>query len=229
MMQKITRRKFIVKGTKYLGVSLGALTAGSDIFMPGNTRASDIRFPESSCGTEGEDTLRILVAYASMYGSTGGIAENIGKALCRKGARVDVQLIKNIREPKDYHAIIVGSAIRSSKWLPEAVEFIENNKRAFREKPVAYFLSCLTLCRSSEKTLSLAKQFLNGVKEKIPEVQPVDVGLFPGVLDYSKMSFLVRMIMKSKMKKKDIKEGDYRNWAGISAWASSLHAKIVRA
>ena len=228
-MQKLTRRNFIVKSTKYLGVGLGALTTGSEIFMPRNTGASDIHFPELSCGIETEDTLRVLIAYASMYGSTGGIAKNIGQVLCRKGAQVDVLHIENIREPKDYHAIIVGSAIRSSKWLPEAVEFVETNKRAFREKPVAYFLSCLTLCRSNEKTLCKAKTFLNLVREKVPEVKPIDIGLFPGVLDYSKMSFPIRIIMKRKMKQKDVKEGDYRNWASISAWASSLHARIVRA
>ena len=131
--------------------------------MPRDSAASDIHFPESSCGTEKGDNVRVLVDYASMYGSTGGIAENIGQVLCRKGARVDVLQIKNIRETKDYHAIIVGSAIRSSKWLPEALEFVETNIRAFRERPVAYFLSCLTLCRLNEETLRKAKAFLNPV------------------------------------------------------------------
>ena len=39
------------------------------------------------------------------------------------------------------------------------------------------------------------------------QVKPVDMGLFAGVLDYSKISFMTIMIVKSKMKKKGVPEG----------------------
>ncbi len=43
---------------------------------------------------------KILVAYASKYGSTGGVADAIGKGLCSKGAAVDVLLMKNAVKPQ---------------------------------------------------------------------------------------------------------------------------------
>ena len=169
-MHKLTRRSFIINSAKYLGMGLGALSMGNDIFYPRKSAGSEIHFVESHCGIENVDTLKVLVAYASMYGSTGEIAEKIGQVLCRKGTQVDVLQIKNVREPKDYHAIIVGSAIRSSQWLPEAIDFVETNRGVLRERHVAFFLSCLTLSKSNEKTQRKARTFLNPVMEKIPEV-----------------------------------------------------------
>jgi flavorubredoxin len=58
----------------------------------------------------------IAVTYASMFGSTGEIAEAIGQALCRKGAQADVQYLNNTSGLTGYDAVIVGSAIRSNKW-----------------------------------------------------------------------------------------------------------------
>jgi menaquinone-dependent protoporphyrinogen oxidase len=55
-----------------------------------------------------------------------------------------------------------------------------------------------------------------------PGVKPLDFGCFAGVLDYAKMNFMYRAIMKSKMKKQGVPEGDYRDWPAIRAWAETL-------
>jgi menaquinone-dependent protoporphyrinogen IX oxidase len=39
---------------------------------------------------------KILVCYASRAGSTGGVAEAIGKTLSESGASVDVRLMKDV-------------------------------------------------------------------------------------------------------------------------------------
>ena len=48
-----------------------------------------------------------------MYGSTGDVAEAIGKALCDNGALLDIRLIENVEEPSPYDVVVVGSAIQS--------------------------------------------------------------------------------------------------------------------
>ena len=153
----VTRRDFIVKGAKIAGIGLGAMTVGAEFFTPQLAGASEFRFPESSCGMEATNAPKILVTYASMYGSTGDVADAIGRALCRNGAQVDVQHLKSTSEVEGYHAVVVGSAIRSSKWLPEAIEFVEGHRKTLSEMPVAYFLSCLTLSQSNEETRKKAK------------------------------------------------------------------------
>ena len=61
---------------------------------------------------------RILVTYASRAGSTASIAEAIGKTLIEGGAQVDVIPMNEVKDLSAYRAVVAGSAIRGSKWLP---------------------------------------------------------------------------------------------------------------
>ncbi|HMK65689.1 MAG TPA: flavodoxin domain-containing protein, partial [Thermodesulfobacteriota bacterium] len=169
----------------------------------------------------------ILVAYASYCGSTGGVAETIGKEVCAQGARVDVRYLKKVDDISSYDGIVLGSSIRNGAWLPEAAEFAKKNQEGLSRIPVAYFLTCITLYRDTAENRRVVRNYFNPVLESVSSVHPVDLGLFAGALDYSKMNFLFRTIMKSKMKKQDIPEGDYRNWESIRAWARGLGSSLL--
>ncbi|MCK4451224.1 MAG: flavodoxin domain-containing protein [Anaerolineae bacterium] len=163
---------------------------------------------------------KVLVAYASRAGSTGEVAEAIGQVLCEAGAAVDVRLAKEVTDLSPYRAVVVGSGIRVGKWLPEAVEFVERHREALSRMPVAYFLVCLTLKENTEENRREVSAYLDPVCEM---VQPVDVGLFAGAMDYSKLPFILRLMMKA-MKSP---EGDFRNWETIRAWADQVRARLV--
>ena len=60
---------------------------------------------------------KILITYASRTGSTAEIAEAIGKTLSEENAQVDILPMQAVKDPSPYQAVIVGSAIRKSKWL----------------------------------------------------------------------------------------------------------------
>ena len=199
------------------------------ISLPNRAHAAKVVFAEPSCGKEGGITKKVLIAYASMSGSTGGVAEAIGRTLCDSGARVDVRLVDSVRELESYDAVVVGSAIRSDKWLSDAKKLVETNRRVLAGKPVAYFLTCLTLVNPAEEARRKALAFLDPVLNDVPEVQPVDIGLFAGELDYSKLSWMVSLVMKQKMKDKGITEGDYRNWDAIRSWAEGLRSPLLGA
>ena len=65
------------------------------------------------------------------------------------------------------------------------------------------------------------------VLKAVPEVKPVDIGLFPGALDYSKLNLMYRTVMKYKMGKKGVPEGDFRDWTAIRAWAEGLSSPLL--
>ena len=69
---------------------------------------------------------------------------------------------------------------------------------------------------------------MNPVLHAAPEVRPVDMGLFAGVLDYSRLNMMYRLIIKSEMKKKGIPEGDFRNWDSIRTWAEGLETNLIQ-
>jgi len=226
-MTNVTRREFISESAMFTAGAIGVMTLGNGLLSPQTVQAAKVEFPESSCGVEKEKGHKVLVAYASDCGSTGEIAEAIGQALCDNGTAVDVRLVENVKDLSPYQAAVIGSAIHSSKWLPEAMKFVETNQEALSQMPVAYYLTCLTLYKSNDVTRRMARSYLDPVLDAVPQVKPVDMEFFAGVLDYSKLSFVVRMVMKSKMKKKGVPEGDHRNWDAIRAWAKGLGPKLL--
>jgi menaquinone-dependent protoporphyrinogen oxidase len=205
---KISRRRFLTIS----GVSLGAaaLTCGGL-----GMRQPSIDFAEN---TIGETTMpnKILIAYASKAGSTGGVAEAIGKALADSGTEVDVRLIKDVTDITPYRAVVAGSAIRAGEWLSEAMHFIQTHQAELAQKPFAAFLVCMTMAKSSAEASEEAASYMEPVRAL---VKPASEGLFAGALDYSKLSMLDGLMMRAVG---GDRPGDYRDWNAIRAWAEGL-------
>ncbi|OQY21531.1 MAG: hypothetical protein B6I35_08255 [Anaerolineaceae bacterium 4572_32.2] len=127
---------------------------------------------------------KILVTYASKCGSTSEVAEAIGKVLCDKGAAADVRPAKDVADASDYQAVVVGSAIRAGQLLPPATKFVETHQGALSRVPVAYFVVCLTMKDDTEENRRTVAAYLDPVREM---VQPVEVGLFAGAMNYSEL------------------------------------------
>lgn len=224
-MPRMTRREFTISTAYLAGGGLCALSAGLSLLMPAESWASNIAFLETSCGEKHPQPRRVLVSYASRCGSTGIVAEVLGGALCGMGATVDVRLVDNVKDLGPYQAVIVGSAIRRGNWLPEATAFVKSNQDTLSRLPVAYFLVCLTMRDDTPENRDKVLAYLDPVRKEAPRIRPSAVGLFPGVLDFSKLSFVTRSVFKAK----GVSEGDYRNLAAEKGWASNVGHALVGA
>jgi menaquinone-dependent protoporphyrinogen oxidase len=181
-------------------------------------------FVEFSCKNGGKMNKNILIAYASKSGSTGGVAEAMGKVLCDMGVSVDVRLMENVKDLNDYHAIIVGSAIRKGRWLPEAVDFVKKQQDILSRKPCAYFVVCLTMKDDTPENRAKTLAYLDPVVKENSSVRPVSIGLFPGAVNFSKMSFASKTILKVM----GTSEGDYRNWPAVKAWTANTGPMLLK-
>jgi menaquinone-dependent protoporphyrinogen oxidase len=225
-MKDQTRRKFLIHSAKTTGAIIGATTLGKELLLPQTTEAANVQFPESICNSKNSGSHKFLIAYASQFGTTGEVAEAIGEVLCQAGNTVETKWVKNVKDLSDYDAVIIGSAIQYDSWMSEAEEFVTANKNILNKLPVAYFFTCLALAMQSGKGEKKAMTFSDRLYALVPQVKPVCVGRFAGVLDYSKMPFLTLIVLKVMLSILGVKEGDYRDWDAIRAWAKDTQLKL---
>ncbi len=210
-IRRMERRSFL---TLSAGL-IAEIAFGGCRSIPDLGRAGETQFPEGRCGGGNNTEKRVLVTYASKYGSTGGVADAIGKELCAKGLAADVALVRNAGDLGLYQGVVIGSAIYKGKWMPEATDFVEKNWDIMRRIPVAYFLVCITMAQPTEERRAKALSFIEPIMNAVPEIRPLSIGTFAGALDYNKLSWLNKRILKGK----GAPEGDFRDWNSIRTWA----------
>jgi menaquinone-dependent protoporphyrinogen oxidase len=166
---------------------------------------------------------RILVTYASRAGSTAEVAEAIGKTLAEGGRQVDVIPMNDVKDLSPYGAVVAGSAIRGSKWLPEAVQFIQTHRSTLAQKQFAMFTVCITMAmKNADKYRSGVMGWIAPVRAM---VKPLSEGLFAGVLDFSKLpvnwdTLMLRISVAFGI----FPRGDHRDWNAIRSWAENLNS-----
>jgi menaquinone-dependent protoporphyrinogen oxidase len=157
--------------------------------------------------------MKVLVAYATRYGSTAEVADKIGEVMRSKGAEVDVRDIKEKPDPAGYDAAVVGGAVYIMMLNGKTKGFVAKHKKTLRNIPVAYFVVCGTLKDDTPENRVKIGNKLNPMKKK---VAPVDVGLFGGALDPAKGPKMMA----------DEPAFDYRDWDAITAWSEGILKKF---
>ncbi len=157
--------------------------------------------------------MAVLVAYASKYGSTQGIAERIAEQLRQLGKQAEARSMDDVSDPGSYEAFVLGSAIYAFSWLKEAREWVHRHQAILAQHPVWLFGSgpLGTEVKDAERQPKEMAEFQQAIR-------PRDERIFFGALDYHKLSFSERMVMKAMR----APEGDFRDWPTIEAWAASI-------
>lgn len=222
-MGSMDRRGFL----RVSGLALGATVltgAGLTSSCSGELDPIEVDWIETTYGGEGVGNKKVLVTYASYSGSTVGVADAIGKKISETGVAVDVLPLKNGVDLTGYDAVVVGSAIQSGEWLPEAVKFVQDHKKELGAVPTAFFLVCLMTTKSDEQSQKFVGEFLTNVRSA---VTPVAEGRFTGAYLPDKYSLATRIGMKFFAGYLKIKPGDYRNRDAINAWAESTAPLLI--
>jgi len=85
--------------------------------------------------------VHVLVAFASKYAATAGIAEKIGEVLRQAGLIADVQPADRVSDLTPYAAVVLDHGVCAGQWRKEAATFLEANERQLAERPVWLFSS----------------------------------------------------------------------------------------
>ncbi len=212
----LTRRQFLVAtGLSLCGAVLATTACTPETIQTANQ--IEIDTPSYTFETDVTMNERVLLAYATRTGSTVGVAEAIGKTLAERGYAVDVRPMNENPDLKGYQKVILGSAVNGAKWLPEAVEYVQNHQDALQTMPVALFCVHIMNLGDSE---THRKNRLAYVQDVRALVKPAAEGYFAGMgMKPEETSAFVRWMYRTF---KIGGEGDCRDWDAIRAWASSV-------
>lgn len=172
---------------------------------------------------------KVLICYGTRYGSAGEIAENIGEILRNRGATVEVVNLKKekVKNLEKFDVVIIGSGIQMGKWTKEPLKFLKKNRETLSRKKIALYVSCMSAAEQ-EKCTQARIDYLDTVIASFPEIEPVSMGLFGGLLDPSRGNFMTKKIMQALMTE-FTEEGeefpervDLRDWEQIRIWTENL-------
>lgn len=166
-------------------------------------------------------THSVLIAYATKYGATAGIAKKIGEVLQQAGLKVDVLPADKAGDVTSYTAVVLGSAVYAGQWRGEAVKLLETNEQLLINRAVWFFSSGPTGA-GDPSALMKGWRFPEAQQPIADRIKPRDIAFFHGSIDMRKLNLAEKVLVKG------IKAptGDFRDWNAITAWANSIAAAL---
>lgn len=190
---------------------------------------------------------KILVAYATMAGSTADIAQTVAEEISKAGIQVEVKPIHEIHDLSPYDGVVVGGPMIMG-WHRGAVRFLKKHRQTFQRIPLAVFVTAMSLIETAETDVGGVKVFVDDRLPKPPKnedsltfreryarlsnylkpilratrpVHPASIGVFGGRLEYGRLKWwavlFAMLIIQAPA-------GDKRNWEAIRSWARGLPA-----
>jgi len=168
--------------------------------------------------------MKALVAYASKYGATEGIAQRIGTVLRGHGLDVDVSRCEDLGTVAGYDAYIVGSATYEFSWRKSARRFVRRNAGELASHPVWLFSSgpvgTETVDKDGKDVLAAAapKQF----STYADLLHPRGMQVFRGAYQHDTLRGADRVFAWMPAIRDILPQGDFREWPVIEAWAAGV-------
>ena len=163
----------------------------------------------------------VLVTYASSYGSTQEVAEDVAATLRAQGVEVDLRPIREMRALDGYSAVVLGAPLYMFHWHKDAHHFLDRFRRDLTNGlPIAIFAG--GPIEDTHEQWQDRRRDLDQELAKHPWLTPVSVQLIGGKFDPAKLRFPYSLI--PAMRK--MPACDLRDWEAIRAWASALPAKF---
>ena len=163
--------------------------------------------------------MKVLVTVASRHGSTAAIACAIADGLKHDGFEVDLQAPEQVTCVDGYDAVVLGSAVYMSHWLPEACDFAERFIAQLAKLPVWLFSSGPV--GDPPKPATVAAD----VAPAMACTGARDHQVFGGRIAREELSLGERAIVTVM----HIKDRDDRDWDQIAGWTREIAKELQQA
>ena len=196
---------------------------------------------------EGEAAMerRVLVAYATKYGSSAQVAETVAEELRAAGCAAEARAVGDAASTVGFDAVVVGGPMILG-WHKDALRYVKARRDALAAVPVAYFITAASLTEDGADTVdgvrvykdswlakkpndpvklsyrqryALPSHYLGDILKKTSPVRPRQAAFFAGALDLTKMSIFAKLFVMLVIV---ASPGDGRHWDAVREWARAL-------
>jgi len=164
--------------------------------------------------------IHVLVAYASLHGSTRDVAEAIAEILRERGLQVDCAAAQEVRALEGYDAVVLGAALYIGRFHKDASRFLRQHQQALSGLPIAIF--AMGPFHDEEKEWRDVRGQLTRQLGKFAWIHPVACEVFGGVFDPRKLRFPFTLIPAFRK----MPASDIRDWSAIRAWSKEVAVKL---
>ncbi len=164
---------------------------------------------------------KILVTFASRYGSTGEVARVVADELACFGLDVEVRPLREVGNLAPYGGVVLGAPLYFGALHKEVVAFLAQQETTLRKLPVAFF--ALGPLHPAQQEQQAAETALDGQLAKFSWFSPAARVLFGGKFDPARLSpghRLVAALPASRLH--GMPATDARDWQAIKTWAAGL-------
>ena len=168
--------------------------------------------------------MRVLVAFATAHGSTQGIANRVADGLRSHGLQVRVEELADLNALSGYDAAVIGSAIHTGNWLPEASRMLARHGQELGDTPVWLF-SVSSVGESSSFFPGFIANWMKKMRREPKDVADFRKSRsvrghrnFAGAInkdDWGRAGNLFLRLLGGRF-------GDHRDWVDIDAWTESI-------
>lgn len=151
-----------------------------------------------------------LIAYATKHGSTREVAEQIGDVLREHGCRVEVRPAADVKDLAGFDGVVLGGSLYMGRWHADARRFLKHYRSQLATMPLAVF--ALGPLKMEPKDVEGSRKQLEHALAATPELAPVAVEIFGGVVDPAKLHFPFS----------HMPDTDARDPAEIVAWTEQI-------
>jgi len=165
---------------------------------------------------------KVLIAFATNYGSTREVAETIAATLRDRGLVVDILPFREIRALTGYSAIAMGAPLVRYSLHKDLHAFLSRNRQALVKIPIALFALGPVHDPYDAKEWQGSQEQLDKESSEFSWLTPITVKLFGGKFDPALLRFPLNKMAGSEP------ASDIRDWNAIRAWAESLLEKLPK-
>jgi menaquinone-dependent protoporphyrinogen oxidase len=164
--------------------------------------------------------MKILVAFATRYGSTQEVAEAIAARLAERGFEVDLKLLRDVKSLEAYRALVLGAPLFMFHWHKDAMGFLSRHREAILKQRVAVFVPGPVHDPHDEQEWTSSRAQIEKELANFPWFKSDILELLGGKYDPATLGFPLKAFAGKEP------ASDIRDWAHIRAWADALPDRL---